>query len=170
MTDKPSTTMRRMWINQPSTLQPLHRLHGVKVLACADTDRTSRAYFLSGDIIDMQVPRETLSEGWPEHASRGTDSDDAMIYGIHEEGPSGTSIGFVDLTRLDQDDPAHAAYRTAVLEAAGKRRRQGFGGAMLPHEDMLLLMGEVPDGAKIPDTAMPYMIHGFANLEAVDED
>jgi len=57
--------MKRMWINQPSTLQPLHHLHGVQVLASPDTDRTARAYFLSGDVIDMQVPRETLSGGWP---------------------------------------------------------------------------------------------------------
>ena len=64
MTEKPSTVMKRMWFNQPSKLQPLHRLHGVNVLACPDTDRTMRAYFLSGDIIDMQAPRETLSEGW----------------------------------------------------------------------------------------------------------
>lgn len=67
MTQKTSTTMTRMWVNQPSTLQSLHHLHGVRVLACPDTDRTSRAYFLSGEVIDMQVPNEALSEGWPEH-------------------------------------------------------------------------------------------------------
>jgi len=65
MTTKPSPELRRMWINQPSTLQPLHRLHGVRVLARQDTDRTERAYFLSGDIVSMQVLRETLSPGWP---------------------------------------------------------------------------------------------------------
>lgn len=57
--------MTRMWINQPSTLQPLHKMHGVRVLACPDTDRTMRAYLLSGDIVSMQVPREALSSGWP---------------------------------------------------------------------------------------------------------
>lgn len=66
MNEKPSNSMSRMWVNQPSTLQPLHEMHGVRVLACPDTDRTARAYFLSGDVIDMQVPREALSEGWPE--------------------------------------------------------------------------------------------------------
>lgn len=65
MDQKPSTALKRMWINQPSTLQHLHELHGVRVLACPDTDRTSRAYFLSGDVISMQIPRESLSEGWP---------------------------------------------------------------------------------------------------------
>ena len=65
MDTKPSTTMKRMWINQPSTLQSLHHLHGVRVLACPDTDRVDRAYFLSGDVVSMQVPREALSEGWP---------------------------------------------------------------------------------------------------------
>lgn len=67
-----STSMKRMWFDQPSTLQPLHRLHGVDVLACPDTDSTMRAYFLSGDVISMQVPRETLSDGWPA-SSRSTD-------------------------------------------------------------------------------------------------
>lgn len=67
MDQKPSTAMRRMWINQPSTLQSLHRLHGVRVLACRDTDRVDRAYFLTGDTVSMQVPCEALSEGWPAH-------------------------------------------------------------------------------------------------------
>lgn len=56
--------MRRMWINQPSTLQPLHRLHGTNVLAAADTDGTMQVYFLSGATISQQVPRAALSEGW----------------------------------------------------------------------------------------------------------
>lgn len=58
-------TMKRMWINQPSTLQSLHKMHGVRVLACPDTDTTMRAYLISGDIISMQVPRQALSDGWP---------------------------------------------------------------------------------------------------------
>ena len=66
MDKKRPAAMTRMWFNQPSTLHPLHKFHGVRVLACPDTDRTSRAYFLSGDVISMQVPRETLSDGWPE--------------------------------------------------------------------------------------------------------
>ncbi len=61
-----NTPMARMWINQPSTLQPLHKLHGVRVLACPDTDTAMRAYFLSGSVISMQVPHEALSAGWPD--------------------------------------------------------------------------------------------------------
>lgn len=70
-------TIKRMWVNQPSTLQPLHRLHGVRVLAHADTDRTMRAYFLSGGVISMQIPREALSEGWPETSKSAADEDGA---------------------------------------------------------------------------------------------
>lgn len=53
--------MRRMWINQPSTLQPLHHLHGVNVLA-----EGTKVYFLSGPTISMEVPTNPnpLSEGW----------------------------------------------------------------------------------------------------------
>ena len=54
----------RMWINQPSTLQPLHRLHGTNVLAQTDNNTTSRVWFLSGDVISQQVPVNALSWGW----------------------------------------------------------------------------------------------------------
>jgi len=96
--------------------------------------------------------------------------DDATIYCIHEEGPNGDTVGFVDLARLDQADPVHEAYRAAVLDAAGQRRRQGYGVATLPHEGMLLLMHEVPAEASVPDSAMPFTIHGFASLQAILED
>ncbi len=95
-------------------------------------------------------------------------SDGALIYCIHEKGPNGSAVGFVDLTRLDPSDPVHEAYGKATLDAADQRRRQGFGGATLPHEGMLLLMGEMPSGASIPDSAMPFTIHGYATLEAED--
>ena len=52
--------MNRMWINQPSTLQPLHELHGVRVLADGN-----RVWFLDGDVVSMEVPPRTLSKGWP---------------------------------------------------------------------------------------------------------
>ena len=53
--------LKRMWINQPSTLQPLHHLNGVNVLANGST-----VYFLSGPIISMEVPTNPspLSHGW----------------------------------------------------------------------------------------------------------
>jgi len=59
--------MERMWINQPSTLQPLHKLDGVLVLAQDDGRATLRAYPTSGDVISLEVPRLALSKGWPQH-------------------------------------------------------------------------------------------------------
>ena len=73
MSSTRSTAMKRMWINQPSTLQPLHQLHAVRVLAGPDTDTCARAYFVSGDTISMQSPHNALSEGWP--ASSRPDHD-----------------------------------------------------------------------------------------------
>lgn len=55
---------RRAWINQPSSLQPLHARHGENVLACRDTDTCDRVYPLSGPVVSLQVPRLSLSEGW----------------------------------------------------------------------------------------------------------
>ena len=60
-TNKP----RRMWINQPSTLQPFHKWHGVRVLAVHDYDNTWQAFFLSGPVYSMQVLAQALSPGWP---------------------------------------------------------------------------------------------------------
>lgn len=54
----------RAWINQPSRSQPLHALHGTNVLAERDTDRTTRVYFLGGDVFSQQVLNECLSKGW----------------------------------------------------------------------------------------------------------
>jgi hypothetical protein len=54
----------RMWINQPSTLQPHHALHGTNVLAFHEYGDTMLVYFLSGAVVSMQMPRMVLSEGW----------------------------------------------------------------------------------------------------------
>jgi phenolic acid decarboxylase len=56
-------TLKRMWINQPSTLQPLHKYHGRNVLAYKE-GTGYRIYFLSGHVIDMQIPSGCLSPGW----------------------------------------------------------------------------------------------------------
>ncbi len=61
--------MKRMWIDQPSTLQPLHKLNGVNVLAVEETDVCMRVYFLQGDVISQQVPKICLSDGWTERTS-----------------------------------------------------------------------------------------------------
>lgn len=57
--------MLRMWINQPSTLQQFHNLHGVNVLAePAMGNYTTRIYFLNGDVISQMIPFSALSHGW----------------------------------------------------------------------------------------------------------
>jgi len=56
--------MKRMWINQPSKLQPYHNLHGTNVLVIHEGGDTYRAYFLNGDIIDQQIHQAALSPGW----------------------------------------------------------------------------------------------------------
>lgn len=87
MSTRPSTTPKRMWINQPSTLQSLHHLHAVRVLAAPDTDTCARAYFVSGDIVSMQVPYLALSEGWPD--SSRPDHDGVMAPSRRDRGTSG---------------------------------------------------------------------------------
>lgn len=63
--------MERMFINQPSTSQPLHHLNGTNVLATYEYGKTWRVYFLSGDafndVISMQVPQNCLSKGWSKY-------------------------------------------------------------------------------------------------------
>lgn len=54
---------RRMWINQPSSLQVLHTLHGTNVLATME-GQDCCIYFLKGTVISQQVERSWLSEGW----------------------------------------------------------------------------------------------------------
>jgi hypothetical protein len=54
----------RMWINQPSTLQPYHYLDGQRVLAVHEYDATYRVYFLTGDIVSQQIDGSALSPGW----------------------------------------------------------------------------------------------------------
>jgi len=57
-------TVERMWINQPSKLQPYHNLHGTRVLAVRESYETSRIYFLSGDVISQVIDPVALSPGW----------------------------------------------------------------------------------------------------------
>lgn len=64
-----NTPLRRMWINQPSSLQVEHPLHGTRVLA-EDSDFGTgfvRVWFLDGDIISKEMSVLTLSRGWPAH-------------------------------------------------------------------------------------------------------
>ena len=58
--------MNRMWINQPSTQQPHHPMHGTNVLTRGvPNDRgIVRVYLLAGDVISMNVMFNSLSKGW----------------------------------------------------------------------------------------------------------
>ena len=53
----------RRRVNQPSTLQPYHALHGRRVLY--DTAEEV-VYFVEGPVISQQIDPAALSEGWPE--------------------------------------------------------------------------------------------------------
>lgn len=55
---------RRMWVNQPSTLQPLHKHHGKNVLAIPDGVGCMQVFWLSDRTISSRVPVLCLSEGW----------------------------------------------------------------------------------------------------------
>lgn len=45
----------RAWINQPSTLQPLHHLHGKMCIAWNDRPNNVRLFFTEGSIHSMDV-------------------------------------------------------------------------------------------------------------------
>lgn len=59
--------IKRMWVNQPSTLQPYHKQHGEKVLAefRRDNNKYIRVYFTRGRLVSMKMHKSALSEGWP---------------------------------------------------------------------------------------------------------
>jgi hypothetical protein len=58
------TDIKRMWVNQPSSSQLRHDLHGTNVIAVQETDRVHCVFFLSGPAISCQIPNECLSAGW----------------------------------------------------------------------------------------------------------
>lgn len=58
--------LKRMWVNQPSTLQQHHDLHGTRVLAHQEYEDTWTVYFVSGPVVSQQMFRSCLSDGWPE--------------------------------------------------------------------------------------------------------
>jgi hypothetical protein len=60
---------RRVWVNQPSTLQPLHEIDRTLGLAVYEDAGYSRLYFLSGPVISCRAPNNALSDGWPAHLS-----------------------------------------------------------------------------------------------------
>lgn len=56
--------LERAWINQPSTLQPLHNWNGKNVLRGKAFGGLVTVYFTDGDIISAMVPSNVLSKGW----------------------------------------------------------------------------------------------------------
>ena len=56
--------MIRMWFNQPSTLQPFHKYHGIDVLAEVEDENSYRVWFLEGPVISMVADKNALSRGW----------------------------------------------------------------------------------------------------------
>jgi hypothetical protein len=55
-----------MWINQPSSLQPFHRMHDIRVFAeLVRDDDYPTIYFLTGELESQVVHRLALSDGWP---------------------------------------------------------------------------------------------------------
>lgn len=67
--------MKRMWINQPSTDQPFHAYHGVRVLTDLKPEfegsTACRVYFTEGNVISAQVSINSLSNGWPAEEPTG---------------------------------------------------------------------------------------------------
>lgn len=57
----------RAWINQPSLLQPLHKHHGMLVIATYCHMGLVRVFPISGDVISMIICASSLSKGWPKH-------------------------------------------------------------------------------------------------------
>lgn len=55
--------LKRMWINQPSSLQKYHNLDRVRVLFDRET---GTIYFIDGPVHSQQIDESALSEGWPE--------------------------------------------------------------------------------------------------------
>ena len=68
--------MKRAWINQPSTLQPYHTLHGTRVLVEKKPDNTFVVYFVSGPVVSMPMSdRLALSPGWADDNGKITHDD-----------------------------------------------------------------------------------------------
>ena len=54
-------TIYRAWINQPSTLQPLHHLHGKFCIAHDTGDQSVTLYFAEGNVHSMTALRKCIS-------------------------------------------------------------------------------------------------------------
>lgn len=59
--DKPRPLLYRGWINQPSTQQPLYRLHGKHCIVEDTGDRSVTLHFTEGDVHSMTALRGCVS-------------------------------------------------------------------------------------------------------------
>jgi hypothetical protein len=77
-------TLERMWINQPSTLDALHALHGTNVLAEREDETTMRIFFLSGDVVCQQASPLSLSSGWRPLTPATPEEVIEVVAGLHK--------------------------------------------------------------------------------------
>ena len=61
----------RAWINQPSTQQPLHALHGKYCIAHDTGEASLRLYFTEGDLHSMEALRGCISRVFLSAAEQG---------------------------------------------------------------------------------------------------
>ena len=57
-----SSQIYRAWINQPSTLQPLHHLHGKHCIVHDTGDISVTLYFTEGDLHSTTALRQCISK------------------------------------------------------------------------------------------------------------
>lgn len=62
-------TPTRVWINQPSTLQPLHKLNGQVVTAWTEPNGETTIYFNKGNVTSMRVPNTNCLETKNSHTN-----------------------------------------------------------------------------------------------------
>jgi hypothetical protein len=73
-----------MWINQPSTSQPLHAFHGTNVLAQLENESTAQIFFLSGEKHSQQVCPSVLSHGWRPLTPATNEEVLEVVVGLHK--------------------------------------------------------------------------------------
>lgn len=100
---------KRMWVNQPSTLQPLHALHGLNVLARREEDGQLLMYFLSGEVICQHGSSLVLSEGW--QTAREQPNPPAPGNSLDAQGP----LHRMWINQPSIEDPLNALHGTNVL-------------------------------------------------------
>ncbi len=142
--------LKRMWVNQPSTLQPDHKLHGTCVLADFSTEfkRVIDVYFLSGPAHSQRIAILSLSEGWPEHLINKVDNskpfthhidlNERGVYKMHVENPNGEVVFAV--SSEDSEDGKFWPTEDGFMKHADD---------MDGLEKYLKEMGWMPDDAKL---------------------